>query len=126
MPLLPRELTKPFRTESERVTARLFVVQRDRLLQAIEELSDKPVGEWTPSELAAFPSTTNGVSDPPCQRVRRWANLFAEELTEVHGLVAGTRALSDIELQETLYLAGRLLATVTDWSIETVDDFKIE
>jgi hypothetical protein len=123
VPLLPPELTEPFRTDAERVKARVLIVQRNRLLQAIEELSDKPVSEWTPTELAAFPSTTNGVTDPAYQRVRRWASLFSEELTEVHRLVNGARPLSDIELQETLYLAGRLLATVTDWPIESVDEF---
>lgn len=126
MPLLPPELARPFRGETERAEARHLVIHRDRMLAAIEELAAKPTSAWSPTELAAFPSTTNGVTDPPYQRVSRWKTVFAEELTEVHGLVAGSRPLSDIELQETLYLAGRLLATVTGRPIGEVDYFKPE
>lgn len=95
------------------------------MLKAIEALASKPEAEWSSSERAAFPSATNGIPDPPHQRVARWVSLFAEELAEVHRLVAGPRPLSDIEIQETLYLAARLLATVTDRPIEHVDDFKV-
>jgi hypothetical protein len=86
---------------------------------------NRPDEAWSSSDLAAFPHSTNGVADPPKQRVSRWAHLFADELAEVHRLVTGTRQLSDIELQETLYLAGRLLATVSDWPIEKIDNFRI-
>lgn len=55
----------------------------------------------------------------------RWASLFAEELAEVHRLAASQQPLSDMELQEALYLAGRLLSTVTDWPIDRVDDFTV-
>jgi hypothetical protein len=105
----------------------LKVAERpDSLLRVIEELANKPAAAWSASELSAFPNTTNGVSDPPHQRVSRWTNLFAEELAEVHRLVGGARPLSDIELHETLYLAARLLATVTDWPLADVDNFKME
>jgi hypothetical protein len=125
VPLLPPELTRPFPSDTERLSARRLVAQRDRTLQTIEELSNRPDSQWSSSELAAFPHTTNGVADPPKQRVARWANLFAEELAEVHRLVVGNRQLSDLELQETLYLAGRLLATVSDWSLDEIDNFTI-
>ena len=126
MPLLPPELARSFQNETERVAARRLVVHRDRLLRSIEILANKPASAWSQSELSAFPHVTNGVSDPPPQRVSRWATIFADELAEIHSLAAGTRPLSDIELQETVYLAGRLLATVTDWPIEEVDRFEIK
>jgi hypothetical protein len=126
VPLLPPELTRPFPTETERAAARRLVIDRDRTLKAIEMLADKPPSAWSPSELSAFPNTTNGVTDPPYRRVARWATLFAEELHELHRLVAGSRPLSDIELQETLYLAGRLLATVTGQPITDVDHFIVQ
>lgn len=47
--------------------------------------------------------------------------LFRDEVDEVHLLACRVRTLSDVELQEVLYLAGRLLATVSGWSIEDVD-----
>ena len=33
--------------------------------------------------------------------------------------------MSDLELQEVLYLAGRLLSTVTDWPIDKIEDFSV-
>jgi hypothetical protein len=124
MPLLPSELTQPFQDHQERAAARHRLAERDRILETIETLARKPASDWSTSERAVFPDTTNGVADPPHQRVARWASLFADELAEVHYLVAGARPLSDLELQEVLYLAGRLLATVSGLPINQVDDFR--
>ena len=125
MPLLPPELAQPIRTQQERAATLQRLFERDRTLKTIEMLAPRPASDWTTSERAAFPDTTNGVSDPPYQRVARWASLFAEELAEVHQLVQGPRPFSDIELQEALYLAGRLLATVTGLPIKQVDSFRL-
>lgn len=125
MPLLPPELAQPFQDEHERAGARRRLVERDTTLRAIEILASKAANDWTSFEDSAFPSITNGVADPPPHRVARWASLFAEELTEVHQIVEGARVLSDLELQEALYLAGRLLATVTGLSINDVDNFQL-
>jgi hypothetical protein len=125
VPLLPPELAHPFRNPAQRAAARDRLVRRDGTLRLIEALASKPAKAWSPAEQAVFPSVTNGVADPPPQRVSRWASLFAEELAEVHRLAAGKRPLSDMELQEVIYLAGRLLATVTDWPIDRVDDFTV-
>jgi hypothetical protein len=125
MPLLPPELTRPFQNQQEQAAARHRLAQRDRTLKTIEMLVSKPAGDWTKSERVAFPDITNGVIDPPQQRVARWASLFSDELTEVHQLIAGARPLSDLELQEALYLAGRLLATVSGLNFEQVDDFRL-
>lgn len=125
MPLLPPELARPFRDHAQRGAARDRLVRRDGALRMIETLGTKPATGWSPAERAAFPSVTNGVADPPPQRVSRWTSLFAEELAEVHRLAARKGPLSDVELQEALYLAGRLLSTVTDWPIDRVDDFTI-
>ena len=124
MTLLPRELARPFQSETERANAWRQLAERDRLLRAIEDLANKPATAWSPTELSAFPHVTNGVPDPPPQRISRWVRIFAEELAEVHRLIA-RQLLSDIELQETLYLAGRLLATVTDLPIEEVEYFRL-
>ena len=91
----------------------------------IEGLSSKPAAAWLPAERATFPSVTNGAADPPPRRLSRWASLFAEELAEVHRLATTKQPLSDMELQEVLYLAGRLLSTVTDWPIDRIDDFSM-
>jgi len=94
-------------------------------LRHIEILGQKPEVDWTSRERDAFPNMTNGISDPPPRRVARWATLFAEELAEIHKLATLPRPLSDIELQEAVYLAGRLLCTVTERSIAEVDSFTI-
>lgn len=125
MPLLPPELARPFRTRAERDAARDRLRQRDRILRYIETLGQKPEVDWTSRERDAFPNMTNGISDPPPRRVARWATLFAEELAEIHKLATLPRPLSDIELQEAVYLAGRLLSTVTERSIAEVDSFTI-
>jgi hypothetical protein len=52
------------------------------------------------------------------------ASIFADELGEVHRLV-DRGALSDLELRQALYLAGRLLATVTDLRLNDVDRFAL-
>lgn len=124
MPLLPPELARPFSDQSARVAARNLLAQRNRILRSIEALADRPADAWSPAELQAFPGSINGVEDPPPQRVARWATLFAEELAEVHRLAA-KRLLGDVELQESVYLAGRLLSTVSGKPIEEVDDFQI-
>ncbi len=126
MPLLPPELAHPFHRPAQRAAARDRLVHRDGTLRLVEALASKPATAWSPAEKAAFPSMTNGVADPPPQRVTRWASLFAEELAEVHRLAASKQPLSDMELQEVLYLAGRLLSTVTDWPIDRIDDFSVE
>jgi hypothetical protein len=125
VPLVPPDLVHPFRSPAERIDARRRLEARDQTLRLIESLADKPDHAWTIAEQAAFPSVTNGITDPPPQRVSRWASLFAEELAEIHRLVASRRPLSDIELQEAVYLAGRLLSTVTERFIDSVDDFRI-
>ena len=40
-------------------------------------------------------------------------------------MAASKQPMSDMELQEVLYLAGRLLWTVTDWPIDRIDDFSV-
>ena len=118
-------LANPFRSPAQRAAARDRLVHKDGTLRLIEALASKPTTAWSSAEQAAFPSMTNGVTDPPPQRASRWATLFAEELAEIHRLAASKQPLSDMELQEVLYLAGRLLSTVTDWPIDRIDDFSV-
>ena len=125
MPLLPPELAHPLQDQDERAAARHRLSERDSTLQAIEALARRPASAWTSRERAAFPGSTNGVVEPPEQRLSRWASLFAEELTEIHRVAAVSRPLSDLELQEALYLAGRLLSTVTGLPINDVDGFRL-
>ena len=121
---MPPELTQPFHTEAERAGGRSLLAQRDRVLQAFRHLAQKPAGLWSPAELARFPKGANGEQGLPFVRLPRWASVFADELREVHRLVE-RGALSDIELRQALYLAGRLLATVTGLPVDQLDQFDL-
>lgn len=125
MPLLPPELAQGFRDETERVAARHLLVERARKLGTIEELAQKTPDRWSPAELQAIPNAMGNVPYPAPERVARWADIFAEELAEIRRLAAIVRQLSDPELRETLYLSGRLLASVTDRPIAEVDRLPI-
>jgi hypothetical protein len=122
---LPGDVVLPFCSSAERDAARGQLRRRDATLRTIEALAEKPARAWSVAERGAFPKETNGVTEPPRRRVARWASLFAEEVAEVHRLAGSQRPLSDVELQEVLYLAGRLLSTVTEWPIGQVDDFRL-
>jgi hypothetical protein len=122
---LPGEVVRPYPSSAERDAARDQLRRRDATLLRIEALAEKPARAWSAAQRGAFPRETNRVAEPPRRRVARWASLFRDELAEVHRLAGGQRPLSDVELQEVLYLAGRLLSTVTDWPIDRVDDFKL-
>lgn len=124
MTMLPRELTEPFPSNADRAEAHRRLVLRDHTLLAIEELAGQPPGRWSQFDMDRFPKQTSGVPDPPPVRLSRWASLFADELAEVHRL-AKRPLLSDIELRQAHYLAGRLLATVTDLPLKDVDSFEL-
>ena len=65
MPLLPPELSHPFRSPAQRAAGARAPCSRDTILRLIEALVSKPAMAWSPAEQAAFPSVTNGVADPP-------------------------------------------------------------
>lgn len=123
MPLMPPDLMVPFERSEDRIAARARLVRRDRVLRSLEELAAKPAADWTDPERALFPSTTNGIPDPPPSRLARWATVFAEEIGALHRLMS--RPLSDVELRQADYLAGRLIATVADVPLASVDDVVI-
>jgi plasmid maintenance system killer protein len=78
-----------------------------------------------PAKQSSSPSVTNGVADPPPQRVSRWSSLFTEELVEMHRMAASQQPMSDTEPQQILYLAGRLLSTVTYWPNDRIETLKV-
>lgn len=124
MSLMPPDIAQPIQTEADRVAMRNLLGQRDRKLRSIEKLAHTRAAQWTPDEIVLFPNTIAEEPNPPYSRLERWAAVFAEELEEVHRLAV--RPLSDIELRQTLYLTGRLIATVSGRAIGDVDNFDIE
>jgi hypothetical protein len=124
MTLLPPNFAEPYSSFSEREQARQRLVKRDKLLRSIEAVAHKPLSQWSPSELASFPPMTNGMREDPIEKLNRWRTLFAEELREVHRLASMT-AVSDIELKQGLFMAGRLLITVTGRAADELDNITI-
>jgi hypothetical protein len=125
VPLFPPDLVQPFQSAAQRRDARELLEARARTLRSIEELAAKPATEWTESELAWFPHSVNGIPDPPPTRLIRWVSLFSEELEEVHRLAERPLLLGDVELRQALFLAARLLATVTDRAVADIDTLSI-
>ena len=125
VPLLPPELAHPLRNPAQRAEARPPCSKRRHF--AIDRGTRDQAGYGMVARRASrLPDRDQRSSrSAATARVSRWASLFAEELAEVHRLAAGKAPLSDMELQEVLYLAGRLLSTVTDWPIDRVDDFTV-
>jgi hypothetical protein len=122
MSLLPPDYDRPYKDAQEREEARRLLAQRDRVLTGLQELAGKPT--WSEHEQASLPRMTNGMNERPEDRLKRWKDLFGEELAEVHRL-AEARALSDIEMRQAVFLAKRLLVLATDRPSDTVDTFQI-
>lgn len=121
MTLLPPDLAVPFSGADERRRAQQQLNDRAAKLLAMESLAATPQAGWSQEQLDFFPPNLNGIPDPPPGRLRRWASLFAEELTMFHELVQRSAPLSDLELREAVYLAGRLLAPVLGVHLDEVD-----
>ena len=121
MTLLPPELAIPFSSSDERLRAHQQLVDRTAKLVALERLAGTPVDRWTQDQKHYFQPNLNGFPDPPADRLRRWTSLFAEELAMIRELVERPAPLSDIELREAVYLAGRLLAPILGVDLDQVD-----
>ena len=64
--------------------------------------------------------------EAPARRLRRWRSVFASELADLDQAVlaassqGGASTISDIDLRSAVYLAGRLLATLYDVTMDHV------
>lgn len=121
--LLPPNFGEPYSSSAERKEALGQLSRRDRALRSIETLAHKPASQWSLAELTSFPNQV-GTSEHPSERVKRWKSLFAEELAEVHRL-ASTAPVSDVEVRHGVFLAGRLLMTVTGMSVNEIEDLHL-
>lgn len=124
--LLPPDIATPFRNSEERAKARDRLEARDQTIRAIADLASISPDRWTSATHAVFPDRFNGVPDPASDRLNRWMNLFSEEIDEVHHIATCEHPLGDVEVKQALYLAARLLATVTDRTIDDVDKIDLD
>jgi hypothetical protein len=117
--LLPRELSAPYASPAEKESDWQRLLQRAAALRELAALADVPEQQWPHGEsvesLRAAPPITDETAS---QRLNRWRNVFAGELSDLERAVSaasglsGHAALADIDLRSALYLAGRLLATL--------------
>lgn len=126
LPLLPPEITQPFSSDHERYEVAARLRKRDNTLRMIERLADKPDALWSGEERQAFPSSISGYIEPPIERIRRWRNIFFEELSMLHRRVDQSLPYEDVELREADYMAARLLSTVSGLRIEDIDQFPVQ
>jgi hypothetical protein len=126
-PLLPRELSAPYASPAEKESDWQRLLLRAGTLRELTALADVPEERWRRSEavdsLRASPPITGETAS---QRLIRWRNVFADELSDLERAVSAASRLgsyanlADIDLRSAVYLAGRLLATLYDVSISEV------
>ena len=126
-PILPRELSMPYASPAEKASDWQRLLQRAGTLRELAALGDVPEEQWPHAEAvdslrAAPPITSETVS----QRLNRWRDVFADELSALERAVSaasqlgGYANLADIDLRSAVYLAGRLLATLYDVPISEI------
>ena len=126
-PLLPRELSTPYASPAEKASDWQRLLQRAGILRELAALGDVPEEQWPHAgaidSLRTAPPIT---SETASQRLNRWRNVFADELSDLERAVSaasqlgGYANLADIDLRSAVYLAGRLLATLYDVPISEV------
>ena len=105
----PPELSEPYLDESARSSARALFEHLEQQVAAAEQLAATPAQQWSSGERERFPDYPH---DLAVDRLRRWATLFAEEISVVHQLVEAGRPLNDGELRRGVYLASQLIEIV--------------
>jgi len=87
------------------------LLEADSTLQRLATCVDLPEASWPADVLQRFsPSPSRG--EPAAYHLRRWWNLFAEEVSLVHetrNRVVHQMTVSDAELQRAHWLARHLL-----------------
>ncbi len=121
MKSMPPDLAIPFSGPDERLRARQTLIERAAKLAALESLASTPAHQWTEEQRGFFRPDLNGFPDPPPDRLERWVAVFGDELSMFDDIVQRSAPLSDIELREAVYLAGRLLAPVLGVHLDEVD-----
>jgi hypothetical protein len=117
--LLPRELSAPYASPAEKESDWQRLLQRAGTLRELAALGDVPEEQWPHAEAVDSLRTAPPItSETASQRLNRWRNVFADELSDLDRAVSaasrlgGHASLADIDLRSAVYLAGRLLATL--------------
>ena len=126
MTLTPPDLVRSYASPAEKDADWQRLLQRAEVLRELAGLAGTPEERW-PADVAARLQTAAPIADEaPAQRLSRWRSVFASQMADLDQAVlaassqGGASVVSDIDLRSAVYLAGRLLATVYDITMDQV------
>jgi len=124
--LTPPDLVRSYASPAEKDADWQRLLQRAEVLRELAGLAGTPEERW-PADVAARLQTAAPIADEaPAQRLSRWRSVFASQMADLDQAVlaassqGGASVVSDIDLRSAVYLAGRLLATVYDITMDQV------
>lgn len=126
MPLTPPDLVRSYASPAEKDADWQRLLQRAETLRELAGLAETAQERWPADVAARLQVATPIASEAPAQRLRRWRSVFASELADLDQAVlaassqGGASIISDIDLRSAVYLAGRLLATLYDVTMDQV------
>jgi hypothetical protein len=126
MPLTPRDLVRSYASPAEKGADWQRLLQRAETLRELAGLAGTPEERLPADAAARLQAATPIAGEAPAQRLRRWRSVFARELADLDQAIlaassqGGASTINDIDLRSAVYLAGRLLATLYDVTLDQV------
>jgi hypothetical protein len=126
MPLTPPDLVRSYASPAEKGADWQRLLQRAETLRELAGLAGTPEERLPADAAARLQAATPIAGEAPAQRLRRWRSVFASELADLDQAIlaassqGGASTISDIDLRSAVYLAGRLLATLYDVTLDQV------
>lgn len=117
----PPDLGKPYTSRAERAADIEALLAFWNLIETLTELAGKPDALWTQLERELFSRTGSiGYREPPQQRLRRWVDVYSDEINIireirnrlVHESDLRGAAVTDPEIRGAAWLARQIIATV--------------
>jgi hypothetical protein len=126
VPLRSPDLVRSYASPAEKDADWQRLLQRAETLRELAGLAGTPQGRLPADTAARLRAATPIAGEAPAQRLTRWRGVFASELADLDRAVlaassqGGAATVSDIDLRSAVYLAGRLLATLYDVTMDQV------
>jgi hypothetical protein len=120
------DLTKPYRTDRERLNATVVIIRYWQLIEQLMKLVDMQPDRWSTDLKGIFPvSVPGGPPEHPQQRLERWLGVYSSEikiLRTVRNQIVHAEDVNDIDLRGTDFLARVILASLFNVMPSTVDE----
>jgi hypothetical protein len=126
MPLRSPDLVRSYASTAAKEADWQRLLQRAETLRELAGLAGTPQERWPADVAVRLQAATPIADEAPAQRLTRWRGVFASELADLDRAVVaassqgGASTVSDIDLRSAVYLAGRLLATLYDVTMDQV------